>query len=98
MKRYIPFMLFFLGCSILFLSLYGSDSLSKVNDLKHSLALQQDTNAATAKKVKKLAKQISGLQSDKRALEKAARNELGLAAEDEFIIVFDKQEAGGTKQ
>ncbi len=98
MKRYIPFVLFLLGCSIFLLSFYGSDSLSKVNDLRHSLTLQQDTNAATAKKVKKLARQISGLQSDKRALEKAARNELGLAADDEFIVVFDKQEVGGSKK
>ena len=97
MKRYLPVVLLLLACSILFFSIYGADSFSKVHDLRHSLALQQDTNAATAKKVKKLAKQISGLQSDKRALEKAARNELGLAAEDEFIVVFDKQEAGDHK-
>ncbi len=97
MKRYLPYMLLLLACSILFISIYGPDNFSKVHDLRHSLALQQDTNAATAKKVKKLAKQITGLQSDKRALEKAARNELGLAAEDEFIVVFDKQGKSGNK-
>ena len=98
MKRYIPFGLFLLSCLIIYISFYGSDSFSKVHELRRSLVIQQDNNIATAKKVRKLGHQIRGLQSDKRALEKAARNELGLAAEDEFVIMFDKKDSSDGRQ
>jgi len=51
---------------------------------------QQERNSALQGKVDSLRREVLSLQHDKRALERAARNELGLARPDEKIFIFKK--------
>jgi cell division protein FtsB len=38
-----------------------------------------------------LKREVTGLQSDPRSVEKAARSELGMARPDEMIVIFEKK-------
>jgi hypothetical protein len=38
---------------------------------------------------------VSGLQSDPRTVEKAARSELGMARPGEMVVIFEKQDSRG---
>jgi cell division protein FtsB len=35
---------------------------------------------------------VNGLQEDPRTVEKAARSELGMARQDEMVVIFEKKE------
>jgi cell division protein FtsB len=44
--------------------------------------------------VQALRREVQGLQSDSRTVEKAARSELGMARPDEVVVIFEKKEKG----
>jgi len=96
MMKYTPYILF--GCAVVvaFLSLFGDDSFSALSKLKENLERQRKYNAAEQERVFELKKRVLSLQKDDRALEKAARNELGLAREDELVFIF-ADESGEAK-
>ncbi|MGI6525317.1 MAG: FtsB family cell division protein [Bdellovibrionota bacterium] len=95
MKYYGSAIFFALTCCILVLSFCGKDSYSQVEEFRHSLEWQRKENAKLLDKVNLLKRKVSGLQEDRRVLEKAARNELGMARPDEFIVIFEKKEDRG---
>lgn len=78
------------------LTIYGDESYSRYTTLQRSLKLQEQKNQELDQHVRGLRKRVNGLTNDPRELEKAARNELGMARPDELIFIFDKgdDEAG----
>jgi len=72
-------------------SLFGDDSYGRMQSLEKSLSAQQQKNGQLNARVSELNREVYGLQHDDRILEKAARNELGMARPDEMIFIFDKK-------
>lgn len=73
------------------LSLFGEDSYERLQGLRRAVIVQERENAAMLEKVSTLRTKIRGLREDERELEKAARNELGLARPNEQVYIFDKR-------
>ena len=76
-------------------SFLSDDGFGKLATLNRNLEQQQRTNAKLSDTVHALKREVSGLQSDPRTVEKAARSELGMARPGEMIVVFDKQDSHG---
>lgn len=95
MKITAPMIL--LTCAVLaaLFSFLTDDGFARLNALSHSLEQQQRTNARLDDSVQALRKQVSGLQSDPRTVEKAARSDLGMARSDEMVVIFEKKEPAG---
>lgn len=90
-KELAPFVLIVLGLVTAVLSLFGEDSYSKLTTLKKAVSMQQQENQSLGDKVNKLRYDVQSLREDDRALEKAARNQLGLARPNEEIFIFEKK-------
>lgn len=88
-KKYAGFALIVVALTMALISLFGDDSFSRLQDLRQSLKQQRERNYEGRQNVANLKREVFGLQNDDRALEKAARNELGLARHGELIFIFD---------
>ncbi len=73
------------------LSLFGQDNYSRLASLKRAVEEQSIENQELRQKVETLRVRVSALREDPRELEKAARNELGLARPNEQVFIFDKR-------
>jgi len=91
MKQYAAILLILSALSAALISLVGDDSYSKMRALERSVELQQQRNLELTGKVQEMRGVVRGLRTDPRAIEKSARNELGLARPDEQIFVFEKR-------
>ena len=96
MKQYAPVIVVVLACITALLSLFGDSSISKIRELEQAIEVQRDTNAELREKVVKLRHETTGLRHDDRALERAARNELGMARPNETIFIFEKEGKGSS--
>jgi len=74
-------------------ALFGDDSFSHLQAMRQSLTQQVQRNADLRDEVGALRREVLGLQSDPRALEKAARNELGMARPNEKIFIFEERQS-----
>lgn len=92
MRSLTPTLLVLLAVSIGALTIVGDDSYSKYVSLQGSLDAQVEKNDQLESKVGELRRKVTGLQSNPRELERAARDELGMARPDELIFVFDRKE------
>ena len=92
MKRYLPgFVLG--GLLILTLSsIFGEQSYPQLQQLRQSLNKQITKNEKMSSYLQELRQEVIDLQHNDRVLEKTARNELGLAREDELIFIFEKED------
>jgi cell division protein FtsB len=79
-------------------SFLSDDGFGKLSSLNNTLLQQQRTNAKLSETVDALKREVLGLQSDPRTVEKAARNELGMARPGEMVVIFDKQQQDATQQ
>jgi cell division protein FtsB len=73
------------------LSLVGGGSFPRVASLETSLEAQRKKNLELQAEVQSLQEKVYAVRHDARGLEKAARNELGLARPDELVVIFDKK-------
>lgn len=89
MKRYGPFLLILVVLVTALFSLFGDGSFDRLRKLSMSLEEQRTQNSSTRRQLASLEKEIYGLKYDDRELEKAARNELGMARHGELVFVFD---------
>lgn len=82
-----------LSLSIIFvlLSLIGDNSLDRLRTLREQYSRQTAQNREIKGYVDSLSEEVYRLQSDPRTLEKAARNELGMARPNEVIFFFEKR-------
>lgn len=91
MRQSVPFIILiaaFLACVS---SILGEDGYSKLIMLRKTLAAQVEDNTQSLNELNTLKRRVKGLRSDPRSLEKAARNELGMARPDEMIFIFDSE-------
>jgi cell division protein FtsL len=88
--------LFLLVCAIVAaaFSFLSDDGFARLSQLNRRVEQQQHTNAKLADNVQALRREVQGLQSDSRTVEKAARSELGMARPDEVVVIFEKKEKG----
>lgn len=63
--------------------------------MERSLSTERAQNRDLERHVQELRASVRGLRTDDRALEKAARNELGMVRPNEFLFVFEKSSDGG---
>jgi len=89
MKPFAPVIVVALAIIVALLSIFGDDSLSKLSQLKTTILNQKEKNVVLSTKVDELEVQVHGLQTNDRILEKAARNELGMARPNDMIFLFD---------
>jgi cell division protein FtsB len=90
MSQYAPIVFLLSGGIVLTSLLFGDQGISNLNSLKHTLEVQEKKNIKLHEYVGELKHEISSIRNDPRALEKAARNELGLARPGELIFIFDE--------
>lgn len=90
LKSFAPVVLLLCALLTAVFSLYGDGSYGNMRALQRSLEGQRVVNHNLRQTVDQLKRQVHGVKNDKRMLEKAARNELGLAAPSEVIFVFEK--------
>ncbi len=88
MRQFVPFVLLAAALSAGAFALLGDDSISTMRELSRTVAEQQLRNQELRAKVQDLRSTVRGLQHSPRILEKAARNELGLARPNEQVFVF----------
>ena len=98
MRITAPLILTLCALATAILSLVGDDSYGKLLGVRGSIEHQKKTNAKLDESVTSLKRQIYGLQNEDRALEKAARNELGMARPDEDIVIFDSSGQNGPRK
>lgn len=89
MKKFAPALLILCALVTILLSFFGDDSYRGYHELADSVKAQGAANEELRDQVNQLKRQVYGMQSDPRILEKAARNELGLARPNEYIFIFD---------
>ena len=89
MKQYAPLIAVILAILVALLSVLGDDSYARLSQLKSAIMTQKEKNDVLRGRVEDLRGQVAGLQTTDRSLEKAARNELGMARPNEMIFLFD---------
>lgn len=90
MKRYTPHLILMFALLIAGFALFGSDSYSELQMLQSTLEKERKQAQALKSKVNTLRREVSSIQTSNRALDKAARNELALARENEVVVFFDE--------
>lgn len=97
MRRFPPYLVLLGALAVAALALFGDDSISRLRSLRAGVDAQQRVNRELGAKVDSLDSEVRSLQRDPRALERAARNELGLARPDEAIFLFDHKQGDDTQ-
>jgi cell division protein FtsB len=89
--------LFILICALVAaaFSFLSDEGFSRLAGLNRNLGQQQRTNSKLTESVQALRREVEGLQSDPRTVEKAARSELGMSRPGEMVVVFEKKEERG---
>jgi len=93
MKYYVTLVLVICACAAAVFALFGDDGFSRMRALRKSVEAQREKNLQLQAQVSALKSKVHGLRNDDRALEKAARNQLGMARPDERIFIFEKESA-----
>ena len=95
MKKIPPVLVLFVALIVAFLCIYGDNSFEKLASLRKSLEVQREKNIDLGIEVNELKREVHDLHSSSREIEKAARNELGMARPNELIFFFDKESKAG---
>ena len=90
MKGTIPLFVIIAAILVAFLTLFGDSGLPYLRSQRRSLAVQEESNRELRDYVESLRSSVYGLRESDRALEKAARNELGMARPNEEIFFFER--------
>ena len=70
---------------------FGFESYQRLRGLQQTVEMQRERNTEQRLYVDALRREVHSVQTDRRALEKAARNELGMARPNEFVVVFGEK-------
>ena len=89
MARVLPLTLVCLAFSLLVFSVVGSDGYSRFVSFREHLNYQRRQNDELLHQVQTIESKLDQIKNDPRALEKAARSELGMAKPDELIFIFE---------
>ena len=91
MKKGFPYLMLFAALVVSALSIFGDHSYDQLRSLRKSLNEQRGMNANLDATVRGLRREVRGLRSDPAAIERAARDELGMARPDERIYIFERR-------
>lgn len=89
LRAYAPLAVLLFAFIAVGLSCFGADGLARLHSLRQAVATQETSNKDLQKHVESLRKTVYALREDDRELEKAARNELGLARPNEEVFIFE---------
>ncbi|RME61211.1 MAG: septum formation initiator family protein [Candidatus Dadabacteria bacterium] len=89
MRRYFSLVCFLAVAAMLFSAYIGNNGYRKIIEIKEGIEKQSAVNKELEKKIKNTRSEIISVLNDKRALEKAVREELFLTKEDETIVIFN---------
>ncbi|RMD88237.1 MAG: septum formation initiator family protein [Candidatus Dadabacteria bacterium] len=89
MKRVIALVVLSIGLLATAHFIAGKEGLQKLELLRDALEKRRAYNAKLKKDVMKLRREIYNIQNDPRALEKVARERLGMARPNELIFLFE---------
>lgn len=93
MQRFAPILFFVVGCLIIALSILGAGGLPSLEAARASLQSQEEKNEELREQVNALRSFASEISTNNRTLEKAARNELGMARPNEKIFIFEDEDS-----
>ena len=91
MKSFTPLLVTLLAVFVGLFCIFGDNSYGKLQSLRESLRIQNSKNTELGGVVGDLRREVRSLQTDPRAIEKAARDELGMARPNEMIFFFDRE-------
>ena len=91
MKASVPLILLILAAIATSLSIFREGGFTNLSALRRSVEIQRQRNSDVRESVESMKQEVHRIESDPRALEKAARNELGLARPNEIVVVFDEE-------
>lgn len=89
MKGLLPGALLLFLIAITLLSLFGKDGYPHLQTMRETLDRQNSRNDERAAHIKELKREVYSLERDDRALEKAAREHLGMAKPNEEVYFFE---------
>ena len=89
-RNLVPVLILLLAIFFASTLIIGNESYVKVSEMKEGLNDQQTRNDGLHDYVGSLKVEVWNLQHDDRELEKAGRNQQGLARENELVYIFDK--------
>ena len=84
----LPFGLLILSIVSVPLSILDDEGLPRYRALKDELAEVERNNDRLRREVEQLDREVDGLRSDPDAIERIARDELGMIREDEILFQF----------
>lgn len=90
-KNYAPVVIIGLATITVICSVFGEGSYQRLVGLRAASERQEESNQELRLRVEELKSSVSSLRSGGRALEKAARNELGLVRPNEQIFIFENR-------
>ena len=90
MRKISPLLILTLAVIVGLLCIFGDNSYGKLDSLRRSLLSQREKNVEVSAVVNDLHREVRNLHSNPRAVEKAARNELGMARPSDLVFFFDK--------
>lgn len=90
MMRIAPAIVMILAAVAVLFSIFGGGGYSNFVSLEENLEAQRTRNEELKQSVSALQKKAGGLRNDSRAIEKAARDGLGMAGKNEMIFIFEQ--------
>ncbi len=97
MKGLIPIAILISLIVVVVISIVGKDGYPHLEALRQSLDRQNSRNEDRQVYIKDLKAEVYSLERDDRALEKAARENLGMARPNEEVYFFEDSEEAGAK-
>lgn len=90
MNKHVALSLFFLSITLFVYTVFFAGARDHLTVLSDQLRLQERERDDISKRVNELKAKVAGIESDPDVLEKVAREELKMLAEDEELIIFDE--------
>lgn len=97
MKGLIPIAFLISLIVIVAISILGKGGYPHLQSLRHSLDRQNSRNDDRELYIKDLKAEVYSLERDDRALERAAREHLGMARPNEEVYFFEESSEGASK-
>lgn len=96
MRVNTPLVLLVCALLVAVVSLFADGGYAKLQSMERGVSAQARKNEVLNDQVQSLKREVISLQNDSRAVEKAARSELGMSRPDEVTVIFErKPEAKG---
>ncbi len=87
-RRFAPIVLSLLVGILLVFTTFGSHGLLHLKEINNELAILEDKNTSLEREINQISRQVTELKVSKHALERKAREELGLSRTGEIVYIF----------